>query len=763
MKKLLILLGLVSFFACALAAELNTNGGGAHAVVDGDKPDVSSSTENVFFTSWGYSTYTLSASPGGPYVFIDSETKISAGEPNGTNCTKKTITNTNTTPESFSLGLYGKMYKPGNNEGSPIGWSASINSKFFYIVSNQNNGAKNIIVPHGTSVLYTAYSDNSTQESTWDVTGFPSKDSDSIYFNKSWWLDLWPWAAPNISNPVPGIYDIKATSKDSAGGSDSGEMKVVGVASVSGHGKTSTREEIPSGTDKWTDAETIYAQPQSIVELTMTLNPSVTLDDTLKDSINWSVSGWLSTISPKESNKLEATFKPDSSGDYVVTASCGSSQRLIRIKVAAPKIYNVTFSGNITINKDTGGSYSGVAWQDDDLDGSSDLTNANADSSKKYHPIAYRSTSTMSASAVFKPNCRNSDDTDFISAYDVEADVKKVRFTPYSFWSWGNDWSTPIILNMGGTSVTAISAFNSSPKVGYDSSFELAWEVGFGEAGTADDSLSWERSYSEHELYLTYNAATSSYETVFHIGCTSANGDTSEGQIVSSIWNVFAGKNVTRKGDSVQFKYWNPASSTPQRLNLMLQDANANGSCIAWSQFFKEALNAQFASGAQIYEVTAISGTGFLVKSWLFGNYISPGANGILNSTATSDDIVDGNYIFPGPNGILDSSASGDDIIQDGFFRGTSSVYPYLVGYDVVDQEGVSGQGNSNPPGIFGNHFIVRYSGAYYDPSYGSGSFASSNAHENASIDGISAIISTYQVAKKKGSSSELSYAPTSL
>ena len=131
-----------------------------------------------------------------------------------------------------------------------------------------------------------------------------------------------------------------------------------------------------------------------------------------------------------------------------------------------------------------------------------------------------------------------------------------------------------------------------------------------------------------------------------------------------------------------------------------------------------------------------------------------------LNSTATGDDIVKDGFIFPGSNGVLDSSASGDDIIKEGFLIGDT---PYLVNYDVIDQEGIPGQGNANPPGIFKNHFIVRYSGVYYDPSYGSGGFPSSTAHEEASIDGICIVLSSYQVAKKKGTSVELSYNPTSL
>lgn len=718
-------------------------------------------------------TYTLSVSKGDLGTSYDFDTKegVTSGSPTGIdiNVSSGGATGTKAYPNdslptaNFTISMNGKLIPPSGGSGTQPTWGASGNAKApFYIKSNQDNGAKDITVAAGTSVTYTAYEGTNSKASNWTVNGQTKNNESSIIFSRNWW-DVPGWFSASMGTPVPGVYNISASPTDNASKSDSGEMKVVGVASISGHGKTSTREETPSGSDKWTDSETIYAQPKSVVELTMTLNPNVVLDDTLKNSISWSVSGWGTSITPKESNQLEAIFKPVSSGDYVVTASCGSSQRLIKVKVSAPKIHSVTFNGNITVNKDTGGSYSGVAWKDDDLDGNSDLTNANADSSKKYHPIAYRSTSTMSATAVFKPNCLKSspaDDKDFITAYDVEAAVKKVRFTPYSFWS-SNNWSSPTSFIMGGTTVTAASAFNSSAQVGYHSNFELAWEVGFGESGTSDENLLWERSYSVHELYLTFNAATPSYETVFHISCTNADGKTSESQVVSSIWSKFASKNVRRKGDSAQFKYWNPASSTPQRLSLMLQDANANGSCIAWSQFFKEALNAQFSSGAQVYEVTPISGTGFLVKNWKFGSHISPGTDGILNSTATSDDVVDSGFIFPGPNGVLDSSTSGDDIIVDGFFNGNT--YPYLVGYDAIDQEGVPGQGNANPPGIFGNHFIVRYSGVYYDPSYGSGGFSSSKAHEDASIDGISSIVSSWQVAKKKGSSVELSYTPTSL
>ncbi|MDR0933316.1 MAG: hypothetical protein LBM70_09915 [Victivallales bacterium] len=589
---------------------------------------------------------------------------------------------------NFTISMNGKLISPAGGDGSQPTWSASGNAKApFYIKSNQNNGAKEITVSAGTSVTYTAYEDNSSKTSNWTVNSQLKNNESSIIFNRNWW-NVPGWFSASMGTPDPGIYNISASPTDNAGKSDSGEMKVVGVVSVSGHGKTSTRKATPSGTDKWSDLETIYAQPQSVIELTMVLTPNVTLDDALKNSINWAVSGWGTSITPKQSNKLEATFKPGSVGDYVVTASCGTSQKLIRVKVSAPKIHSVTFSGDITINKDAGGSYSGAAWQDDDLDGDSDLSNANADTGKKFQPVAYQSTAIMDASAVFRPDCRNSADTDFISAYDVEAAVKKVRFTPYSFWS-SNNWSTPVALNMGNTSVTAASAFKSAAEVGYDDGFELAWEVGFGEAGTADANLSWERSYSEHELYLTYNAAISSYETVFHISCTNADGDTNANQIVSSIWSEFSDINVKRKG-GVTLTYYHSYLTNVTSVGGLL--AGTDGQCGSWADFFQTALSIHgIDSDYILFTPLPFAGQGFIVKTWSF------------SGSGTS-----GNTDFPYMNAIP----------ANGIILG-SSQYNWGTPEEVSYTSGTAGQNNSKPASLFNNHQIIRYGGVYYDPSYG--------------------------------------------
>ena len=63
--------------------------------------------------------------------------------------------------------------------------------------------------------------------------------------------------------------------------------------------------------------------------------------------------------------------------------------------------------------------------------------------------------------------------------------------------------------------------------------------------------------------------------------------------------------------------------------------------------------------------------------------------------------------------------------------------YAYIWQYDAVDVYGIGGQGNPDPLSTFTNHFIVSYSGKYYDPSYGKGPFLSQAAWGNESLAGF--------------------------
>lgn len=451
----------------------------------------------------------------------------------------------------------------------------------YYISSDRDGGLKDIVVEAGASVTYTAHKNGSLCDSDWTVDGETETDTSSIVFNRNWW-DVPGWFIPSMDTPQPGVYNINAHDVQHTVLNDSGSMTVVGVKRISGpNGKASERTEAPTGGVTWLEAEVIYSHPSAVFNLTAELEPglSAAAIDKIKDSIEWSAES--ARITPDESNPLLAECcAPDDEGTYEVEVSCGESRRIILVKVGVLKIHQVSFSGDIAIKRDqTGAAYAGPAWKDDDLDGVSDLTDANADASKPYQPVAYLSTKRLLAEGMFLPSCSKvSNPGEYISSFDAEAAVQKLRFAPNNrLFGW--DWSTPVAFNKNGTQVTAASPFRSSAEVGYESEYELAWEVGFGEQGTADDGLSWHRSRSQHELYLTYRAEFSSYETVFHISCTSAEGKSLDSMVIGGVWSGFTNRNVKRKDGALLAYYRSYLTDVSSFEHLLLY---TDGQCRAY-------------------------------------------------------------------------------------------------------------------------------------------------------------------------------------
>ena len=240
-KMLKLLLALVS---CGISiglwgAGLSANGNGANATVDGDKPNVSSSSEKVYFTDWGSDTYSLTAQPGDGYVFIDEDTTITAGEPDGASGeseedarkkakAKKTIDDPKGVPENFSLGLSGRMYKPGDGEGNAISWSAQIETKFFHISSSQ--GTTDAIIVVGDSISYTAYEGNSSVASNWKITrsnGGGLVDKSGITsFNFSDDVNVTSWKVPGTTSLDGNTFSIEATHPETDA-TATGTLKIV--------------------------------------------------------------------------------------------------------------------------------------------------------------------------------------------------------------------------------------------------------------------------------------------------------------------------------------------------------------------------------------------------------------------------------------------------------------------------------------------------------------------------------------------------------
>ena len=560
----------------------------------------------------------------------------------------------------------------------------------YYIKSNCDGGAKEIVVPAGASVTYTAYKNSATCPSDWAVNGSSRNNTASIVFNRRWW-DVPSWFIPAMDTPQPDVYGINAHDVQDARLKDSGEMTVVGVKRILGpNGKSSDRASSPSWGETWLESEVVYAQPCSVFNLTAVLEPTLASDefDKIKSSITWSADS--GRITPDAANpRIAECCAPAVEDTYKVIAACGSSRRVILVKVGVPKIHQVLFSGNILIVRDTNGAlYTGPGWKDDDLDGVSDLTDANADSSKSYHPVAYLSTKRMDATGVFLPDCTKvSNPAERISDYDVEAAVKKLRFAPNdSLWSWS--WSTPVPFNMSGTAVTAANPFRSAPEVGYEGDYELAWEVGFGEAGTADNNLAWHRSRSNHELYLTYKAEVPSYETVFHLSCKSADGKNTDSDVTEGVWAGFADRNVKRK-DGVLLTYYKSYLTLITQYDQLLY--STDGQCGAWAKLFQATLGVHGISSDFKVFVPKDPAKWFFVETWSF------------HGVGTS-----GNAIFPYRNDV-----NGDFRSETQYVWGSVAEVTYILG--------TPGQNNAKPAALFMNHQIVYVpvAKAWYDPSYG--------------------------------------------
>lgn len=150
------------------------------------------------------------------------------------------------------------------------------------------------------------------------------------------------------------------------------------------------------------------------------------------------------------------------------------------------------------------------------------------------------------------------------------------------------------------------------------------------------------------------------------------------------------------------------------------------------------------------------------------GSEINTGPDGICNTTAHTNDVQvipvgkgkpNQPCILAGPNGVINSTLGGDDV-SDAGAPGAGN-YPYVQGESALNQPGIAGQDNPEPPEAFYNHFVMRYGGMIYDPSYGAGPLAEA-AHEDAAIDGIfdEDVAPPKTNAKKNDPAQELKYAP---
>jgi hypothetical protein len=197
-------------------------------------------------------------------------------------------------------------------------------------------------------------------------------------------------------------------------------------------------------------------------------------------------------------------------------------------------------------------------------------------------------------------------------------------------------------------------------------------------------------------VVLADPVGTPAYWTLLDISCRAASKQTTEGKVVSKSYKPFSGRALTRKRDNKGLTYWNPKTTTCTNTQQLLASADGSGQCGSWSEFLIDMFKCHGINSASKVLVVhtlaahAVSSSGFLVKNWRFTGAGSK----------------------PAP-------------------------WPYVMHVDCVSVAGVAGQRNPNPPPAFFNHFVVKYGGEFYDPSYGSSPVANQLKWENASIDGL--------------------------
>ena len=359
-----------------------------------------------------------------------------------------------------------------------------------------------------------------------------------------------------------------------------------------------------------------------------------------------------------------------------------SAAATVTIEVPSMRLSWVDFKQEHEITKDPdGGStlvYNEMHWLDANLDGDTD------DPGDRKWPVAYTRSQSDTAKEYLRVGAQwLLDRTWGGGAILVRAEGPDGITIPPTVTSIYNQVVT----------LNEVAARQDTPfpqQVRHYDDFDLQWQA------SSDGGTTWtDVGTSSNDVYLTWQDPTVSplYHTVVHLGSHNAQGigGTDSGPVVTAIWGDFSDRN-TQRVDGTQMAFYRNKSASATNTAGLLRDAN--GQCGAWAWLLMDVLSGQGIPSTRITvrEATHPGTYGFLVKNWDFQG------NGVSQQTAP---------------------------------------YVYVQSVDLFELPGVAGQEYNDPPSDFVNHFIVRYGGQYYDPSYGGPVYATQADWENASIDGF--------------------------
>jgi hypothetical protein len=381
----------------------------------------------------------------------------------------------------------------------------------------------------------------------------------------------------------------------------------------------------------------------------------------------------------------------NAAGDYTVTATLYSHSKSLTVRVCEVPILQVnklTFGGGHTINCDTLGNFDNI-WEDGRADPAAPVNPAAGPNS----PLCYTRDSRIQITAKFN-----------VTTHPTEQENVTIKGTA-NFGGRQLTWEHQNLqVNSGDADVTtpAMTSDRSIPdKVACYENLAITWKV------TGPDGVTRDAGQTTHTVYATLAAPAGGnplYWTLLDISYRAAAGATSEEKLVSKAYAPFRnatgdGNGLRRLRDDQELSYYlngvNTSSVDVFATKDLLQRADGTARCGAWGSFLVDM--------CKIHGITSVA---------MFG--IKPRANQTL--------ILVENCTF-----------TGNGTISDEFtHRGT---------VDCVKQDGVAGQGKTNPQFIFGDHALVEFTHngtvKIYDPSYGTGPWSNIKKLGKKSIAGL--------------------------
>jgi hypothetical protein len=231
---------------------------------------------------------------------------------------------------------------------------------------------------------------------------------------------------------------------------------------------------------------------------------------------------------------------------------------------------------------------------------------------------------------------------------------------------------------------------------------------------------------STNKVYVTLAnpTTTNMFHTVVHLACSHGHATTTN-DAVANTWALLSGPANVKTWDGKNLYYYRGGcgwSGSATDTAQLLSSASGAGSCAGHGQCgsFANLLIDSIAAngvGSEFVTITTINGDSFIVKDWTFST---------TRSYAGDPDGYEYKLTLVNEGGILGMVPAP-----------SGRVYG-----DLTKQTTLHGQ-NTAPPSEewFGAHFIVKYNGLYYDPSYGVTNTGSNN-FESLSVEGYARYVS---------------------